>query len=50
LFAGYMEDYVRDIKAESVNDTLKQISELHPSLKFTMEIEDNGSIPYPTPT
>ena len=46
LFARYMDDYLRDIKAESVNDTLKQINELHPSLKFTMEIENNGALPF----
>lgn len=46
LFARYMDDYVRDIKPESINEKLKQINGLHPSLKFTMEIEDNGSLPF----
>ena len=46
LFARYMDDYVRDIKDIEVNDKLKEINELHPSLKFTMEVEENGSLPF----
>ena len=46
LFARYMDDYVRDIKTKSVKETLKQINELHPALKSTMEVEDIGSLPF----
>ena len=42
FFARYMV-HVCDIKAKLVQEKLKQINELHPSLKFTMEVEDNSS-------
>ena len=42
LFARYMDDYERDIKLEALDNKLKEINELHPSLKFTMEVENNS--------
>lgn len=46
LFARYMDDYLRNIKANKVQEKLVQINSLHPSLKFTMEREHNSSLPF----
>ena len=42
LFERYMEDIVRTIKQQFNQTKLKEISTLHPNLKFTLEVEAEG--------
>lgn len=46
LFARYMDDILQNIKSIHVNDKLNEINDLHPSLKFTIEKESEGSLPF----
>lgn len=46
LFSRYMDDIIREINRSRVKAKLKEINELHPSLKFTIEEEINGSISF----
>ena len=45
LFSRYMDDTIRDIKRNRKEEKLYELNNLHPSLKFTMEEEDdNGQL------
>ena len=46
LYARYMDDIIRNIKRIDPEEKLATINNLHPSLKFTIEREENGSIPF----
>ena len=46
LYARYMDDIIRNIKLIDIEEKLATINNLHPSLKFTIEREENGSIPF----
>ena len=46
LKARYMDDIIRSIKASEIEQKLRDINELHPSLKFTMEREVDGLLPF----
>ena len=46
LFARYMDDIIRTIKRDQIDITLRQINELHPSLKFTIEQENEVGLPF----
>ena len=46
LFERYMDDIIREIKRQEVQTKLDSINQLHPMLKFTMEMESNGKIPF----
>ena len=46
LFARYMDDVIRDIKHGDIDEKLHEMNSLHPSLKFTIERETNGTIPF----
>ena len=46
LYARYMDDILQDIKREEIEDKLKEINNLHPALKFTIEREVDGAIPF----
>ena len=46
LFERYMDDIIRSIRADAVEEKLKQINGLHGNLKFTMELEQEGKIPF----
>ena len=46
LFSRYMDDIIRDIKKVEADQKLAEINTYHPSLKFTMERESDGSIPF----
>ena len=46
LYSRYMDDILRDIKNDRIDDKLKEINDIHPSLKFTVERENNTSIPF----
>ena len=39
LYSRYMDDVLRDIHADRVDDKLNEINAYHPSLKFTIERE-----------
>ena len=41
-----MDDVIREIKASAVQAKLAEINLLHPKLKFTIEMEENGKIPF----
>ena len=46
LYARYMDDIIWNIKRIDIEEKLATINNLHPSLKFTIEREENGSIPF----
>ncbi|XP_066929990.1 uncharacterized protein [Clytia hemisphaerica] len=46
IFGRYMDDILRNIKTNQIENKLNEINEFHPNLKFTCEREDKGSIPF----
>ena len=46
LFARYMDDILRSIKRSEVERKLQEINNYYPSLKFTIETENEGSLPF----
>ena len=42
VFSRYMDDTIRDIKRDRKQTKLAELNNLHPSLKFTMEEEDDS--------
>ena len=46
FYFRYMDDIIRDIKKEDKGRKLEEINNIHPSLKFTIECENEGSIPF----
>ena len=46
LFSRYMDDIIRSIRKDMIEATLAAINSLHPALKFTMEIEEDGKLPF----
>ena len=46
LFERYMDDIIREIKVQEIHAKLEAINRLHPMLKFTMEKEEDGKIPF----
>ena len=46
LYCRYMDDIIRNIKTEEIDGILRQINALHPSLKFTIEREVEGCLPF----
>ena len=46
LFERYMDDIIREIKVQEIQAKLEAINQLHPMLKFTMEREEDGKIPF----
>ena len=46
IYARYMDDVIRDIKNNQIDEKLQEINSLHPSLKFTYEREVDGTIPF----
>ena len=46
LYTRYMDDILQNIKREEIEDKLKEINNLHPALKFTIEREVDGAIPF----
>lgn len=46
LYTRYMDDILRDIKCSAIDQKLQDINKLHPSLKFTIEQEENGTLPF----
>ena len=46
LYARYMDDILRNIKRHQTDQKLAEINNLHPALKFTIERETDGTIPF----
>ena len=46
IFDRYMDDIIREINRHQIQEKLREINNLHPKLKFTMEMEENGCIPF----
>ena len=46
IYFRYMDDIIRDIKKDCITDKLNEINSMHPSLAFTIEREQDGSIPF----
>ena len=46
IFSRYMDDIIEDIKTTEIHEKLSFINSLHPALKFTMETEENGILPF----
>lgn len=42
----YLDDIMIILKVDDTNQKLDTINRIHPKLKFTFEIETNGSIPF----
>ena len=46
MYERYMDDILQNISKSRIEEKLSEINNLHPSLKFTIEREVNGSIPF----
>ena len=46
IFERYVDDILRTIKAEMIETKLHAINGLHPNLKFTIEVEQEGRLPF----
>ena len=46
LYSRYMDDIFRTIAKSRINVKLDEINRLHPSLKFTIEMEKEGKLPF----
>ena len=46
IFERYMDDILMSIKKDLIEVKLHFIKELHPNLRFTIEIEKDGKIPF----
>ena len=46
IFERYMDDILRTIKAEMIETKLHAINGLHPNLKLTIEVEQEGRLPF----
>ena len=46
LFSRYMDDILREIKESEIGDKLHEINNYHPNLKFTIERENEASLPF----
>jgi hypothetical protein len=46
IFERYMDDILREINRHKIQEKLREINNLHPNLKFTMELEENNRIAF----
>ncbi len=46
IFDRYMDDIIREINKGHIQEKLNEINQLHPNLKFTMEMEEDGKLPF----
>lgn len=46
IFERYMDDIIREIERAKIQEKLSEINQLHPKLKFTIEIEENGKLAF----
>ena len=45
IFFRYMDDILRDIKKDSIENKMLEFNMLHPNLRFTLERENNSELP-----
>ena len=46
LFSRYMDDIIRSIAKSKIEAKLQEINSMHPSLKFTIEVEQDRELPF----
>ena len=46
LYSRYMDDIIRSIKTHLIEAKLREINNFHPCLKFTIEREVIGALPF----
>ena len=46
LYTRYMDDILRDINKNDIDQKLEELNSIHPSLSFTVERETIGTIPF----
>jgi len=46
LYSQYMDDIIREIKVNEIHQKLVETNSYHPTLKFTMERENENTIPF----
>ena len=46
LYSRYMDDVLRNIHRDQIDSKLVEINDLHPSLKFTLERENENRLPF----
>ena len=46
LYTRYMDDILREIDRNRAQEKLTEINDLHPALKFTIEREQNSTLPF----
>ena len=46
IFERYVDDIIRSINRNNIAEKLREINNLHPNLKFTLEIEEDGRIAF----
>ena len=46
IYFRYMDDIVREIPENQIEQKLEEINNYHPSLKFTLETETEKSLPF----
>ena len=46
LYARYMDDILREIETRNIEEKMKEINAYHPNLKFTVERENENSLPF----
>ena len=46
LFTRYMDDILREMKRDEIENKLIEFNNLHPNLTFTIERQNNGTIPF----
>ena len=46
IYERYMDDILRSINESLVEPKLREINALHPNLKFTLEVKQDGKLPF----
>ena len=46
IFERYVDDIIRSINKHNIAEKLREINSLHPNLKFTIEVQENGRIAF----
>ena len=46
VFDRYMDDIIREINRTKIQEKLSEINQLHLKLKFMIEMEENGKLPF----
>ena len=46
IFTRYMDDVLRNAKVNQIEQKLQELNSLHPNLKFTIEREVDGALPF----